>query len=285
MNSDKDKNFIILSSQKYCIYITSILNLIIYKNTKPNNLKIADLQKGLILEYKGIEIIGEGTGFGFPVVIHKGESYFSKSAQVFIKKNLDSTVIKKEFYMDTIARNKYRNIKLENKKVRSIIRYLSYLYQKHKKLRFLTLKKFFLDIGVKSIYEKTKSIGTIPVTYIITDKKIMIEVDLHKIERLHPQKIFVLNEQSANFFRKYIDSNKLTLKNNEFGAWDYVDAKWALLTDLNERLGYKLWRINKTILRRGSETLKNRLDWAGLDYQIKPNTKIFNYKIELLEKN
>ncbi|MFW9784698.1 MAG: hypothetical protein ACFFFB_20630 [Candidatus Heimdallarchaeota archaeon] len=285
MNSNKDKNFIILSSQGYSLPITSNLNLIIYKNTKPNNLKIADLQKGLILEYIGTEIIGEGTGFGFPIVIYKGESYFSKSAQVFIKKNSASTIIKKEFNMNSIARNKYKNLKLENKKVRSIIRYLSYLYQKHKKLRFLTLKKFFIDIGIKSIYEKTKSIGTIPVTYIITGKKITIEVDLHKIERLHPQKIFVLNEQSANFFKKYIDSNKLTLKNNEFGAWDYVDAKWAILTDLNERLGYKLWRINNTILCRGRETLKNRLDWAGLDYQIKPNTKRFKYKIELLEKN
>jgi hypothetical protein len=118
----------------------------------------------------------------------------------------------------------------------------------------------------------------------ITGKEIIIEVDLKQLENFFPKNLFILNEQSANFFRKYKDSNNLTLKNDEIGAWDYVNANWAFLTDLNNRVGYKLWRNKKSILRRGRETMKNRLDWAGLDYQIKPNTKIFKYRIEILDK-
>lgn len=278
----KNKKNNLLSSQKYCLLLTPKINFIIYRNTKPYNLKIANLQKGLVLEYKGSEIIGEGTGFGFPIVIYKDESYFSSSAEVFIEKIKDSTIIIKEFNMDTIARNKYRNLKLENKTARSLIRYLSYLYQKNKKFRFLTLKKIFVDMGIKSTYIKTKSIGKISVTYKITGKKILIEVNFQKFGKLNPKKLFVLNEQSANFFGKYVDSNKLILKNDEIGAWDCVDANWAFLMDLNNRVGFKLWKNKKSILRRGRESMKDRLDWAGLDYQVKPNTKIFKYEIEII---
>ena len=113
------------------------------------------------------------------------------------------------------------------------------------------------------------------------EKKIIVEVDFQQLEKANPKKLFVLNEQSANFFRKYTDSNNLILTNDEIGAWDYIDAKWAFLMDLNSTVGYKLWRNKKSIFRRGRETMLNRLDWAGLDYQVQPNTKIFKYIIEI----
>jgi hypothetical protein len=65
-----------LKTEKYMVALSTDLALGVYSNMKPHNLKIADLQKGLILLYKGKERICEGTGFGCPVLIYPKETFF-----------------------------------------------------------------------------------------------------------------------------------------------------------------------------------------------------------------
>jgi hypothetical protein len=271
-----------LISEKHTVPISSSVALEVYSNTKPCNLKIGCLQKGLIFAYGGTERVGEGTGFGFPVLIYPKETYFSSSAEVWMKKTPSSIKIKKEFSMDRIARNKLGNANLENQQARAFMRFLTDLYQKNKRFRFLAVKEVIVNMGVQSTFVKTTSIGKLPVTYEIADRTINVKVDFRQLRKKHPRKIFVLNEQSACFFRRYSDSQGSILIDGQIGAWDTIEADWACLTDLKGQTGFRLWNVDGCVFRRGRETMKNCLDWSGLDYEVNPNSEVFEYQVDIL---
>ena len=65
-----------------------------------------------------LEVVGEGTGFGVPIVKYFDETIFSGSSFLQVHKHENNVIIRKEFLMDIIARDKFRNLKLENTKVR-----------------------------------------------------------------------------------------------------------------------------------------------------------------------
>jgi len=271
-----------LRVEKYSVSLSGAVALEVYSSTKPHNLKLANLQKGLIFVYNGLERIGEGTGFGFPVLVYPKETFFSSSSTVYFSRTADSFRIRKEFFMDRTARNRFRNVYLNNKEARAFIRCLADLYQKKRHLRFLSLKEFFVNMGVESTFVETSPIGKLPVTYDISGCVIHVKVDLSNLQGAIPPRVFVLNEQSAAFFRRCSDAHHAKLIDNQIGAWDRVDSDWACLTDLQGIVGYRLWGVNGSVLRRGRETMKNCLDWAGLDYELNPGEEGFEYKIEVL---
>lgn len=271
-----------LKTEKYVVPVSSAVVLEVYSSTQPYNLKIADLQKGLILIYNGEERVGEGTGFGFPVLIYPKETFFSGSSKVFMMQTGDSFKICKEFYMDRMARNKFGNVYLENQKVRALIRYLTAFYQNNRRFRYLSLKGFFVRMGVEASFVKTDAVGKVAVTYEISKGFVNVRVDFRDLRKLPPQKVFVLNEQSAKFFRKYSDAAGASLVDKQIGAWDVVRSEWACLTSLQGRVGYRLWQVDDSVLRRGRETMTNCLDWAGLDYKVAPDREVFEYRIEIL---
>jgi hypothetical protein len=278
-------NYERLTTEKYTLPLSNSLSLAIYSSTKPHNLKIANLQKGLILIHDGEEKIGEGTGFGFPVLIYPRETFFSGSSTVSVAQTAESLQIRKEFYMDRAARNRFGNVYLENEKARAFIRCLTDLYQKNRRFRFLSLKEIFVKMGVESAFVKTVAIGKVSVTYEIAHSAMNVKVDFRHIRKTRPRKVFVLNEQSAVFFRKYSDGHNSSLVDGQIGAWDVVCSEWACLTDMQETVGYRLWNVKGGMLRRGRETMKNCLDWAGLDYEVEPSREVFEYKIEVLGGN
>jgi hypothetical protein len=264
------------------IPLSNSLTLRIYSDTRPHNGKITDIQKGLILIHEGTETVGEGTGFGFPVLIYSDETYFSGTSQVNLVKQKNRTIICKEFFMDRIARNRFRNVKLENRELRAVLRYVAGLYQRHKGLRSLSLKEVYTRIGVKSSFIKVPSTGKIIITYIISQGMVRVKADFSQIPKHNLQRLFMLNEQGAGVFRRYMDSNGTTLIDRQIGAWDQVEAERVSMTDSTDVFGFSLKRINNSILRRGREFLEGLLDWAGLDYEIDPKNSTFEYDIGIL---
>ena len=277
-----NENYKRLKSEKYAVSLSNSTALEVYSNTEPFILKIANLQKGLILVYNREKRVGEGTGFGCPVLIYPKETFFSGSSTVSVAQTTESIKIRKEFYMDRAARNKLGNVYLENQKARVFMRYLTDLYQKHRRFRFLSLKEFFVRMGVESTFVKTAAVGKVSVTYDINNCVINVKVDFHHLQKGRPKKVFVLNEQSASFFRKYSDAHHVSLVDKQIGAWEAVSSEWACLTHVQGQVGYRLWKVNGSVLRRGRETMENCLDWVGLDYEVDPESKIFEYKIEIL---
>ena len=269
-------------ADKFSIPLSRYLSLEVYSSTKPHNLKIANLQKGLILTCNGVERVGEGAGFGVPVLVCPDETFFSGSSSVRVAAVSGLTRMVKEFHMDRVARNALGNVRLENREVRALMKYLAVLYQKNKGFRSLLFRRFLTEFGIEVVFERVLTRGRISVTYTFHDNVVDVKVDLSQVGKRYRRGVFVLNEQSASFFRKYSDSRGTRLVDGEVGAWDNVDAEWACFSDLREEFGFRLWRRRDAVLRRGRETMRGCLDWVGLDYELNPDVDVFEYKIEQL---
>jgi len=70
----------------------------LYEDSRPPNGKLATLQKGVVLVHNGTETIGEGAGFGAPVLHHGGKTYYSLNATAFRLRD----GVAKNFSMDAI---------------------------------------------------------------------------------------------------------------------------------------------------------------------------------------
>lgn len=271
-------------SISYNVPISNSTSIRVYSDTRPHNWKISDLQKGLILLQGETETVGEGTGFGVPVLLYSDETCFSGTSTVQVAKRNESTVIRKEFFMDRIARNRFRNVTLENQKARNLIDFLARLYQLYPRLRFLELKSLTRNIDIGTEFVKKKPVGRIIVTYMISQRQVKINANFKHLTTDKLERLFILNEQGSRFYRKYSDSSETELTDTKIGAWNGIDADWAALTTLHDELGFRLWTKEKSILRRGREFLNNSLDWVGLDYEIHADTNVFKYQIEILGK-
>jgi hypothetical protein len=281
--SAKSENPHFFTSTPYTYSISDSVALRIHSDTKPLNMKTASLQKGVILLYNGVEVVGEGTGFGVPIGKYSDETFFSGSSFLQVHKQENFVIIRKEFLMDLIARGKLRNLKLENMKLRRIIDSVSLLYQKHKHLaQFILLAKGLLfKFGVESTFVRTVPKGKVIATYTINHNRILVKLSFSELDRNNLQKVFVLNEQGAHFFRKYSDSEGLKLDDEEIGAWDGVTAQSAKISDKKDRIGFSLKNVDGTMLRRGREAVKGSLNWIGLDYELSPEDDQFEYEIEI----
>ena len=255
----------------------------IYSSTEPHNWKIRDLQKGLILVYNGTETVGEGTGFGVPVLVYSDETYFSGSSKVDLSQNEESRTVCKEFVMDRVNRNRFRNVTLENSVARRFFTRLADVYQTHPRFRSLTLKDLTGKMAVETTFLKTSPRGKVIVTYAMEGPRVVVKADFRDLQMKGLQKIFMLNEQGARFFREYVDSDGKELVDTHIGAWDGISAKWALLKILKGKFGFRLWRVQDSVLRRGREFLDGSLDWVGLDYEVNLGIDHFEYTIEVLD--
>jgi hypothetical protein len=272
----------LLPKDLYTVSLSNSLALRVYSDTRPFNWKIANLQKGLILVYKGVEAVGEGTGFGVPIGVYSDETYFSGLSNVRVCQREGSTIIRKEFLMDRVARNGIGDVKLENRRARAAIKHLAGLYQRHRRLRFLKWKGLLKRIDVNTSFVKFPSVGKVAVTYSINQARLLVRADFTYLKKDGFEKFFMFNEQSSRFFRRYSDSEGAQLVDDEIGAWDEIKAEWASVTDSSGTFGFRLQPHANSKLRRGREFLKDSLDWVGLDYDVDVKDSVFEYQIEVL---
>ena len=266
----------------HTIQISDSVAVRVYSNTMPYNLKIAELQKGLILVHNGTETVGEGTGFGVPVLVYSDETYFSGTSKMHVSKIDGKWLIRKEFLLDRVPRNSFRNVKLQNQKARNLLGHFSRFYREQPRFRFLILKGLTQKMQIGTAFVEARPAGCVTVTYTVDGNNIRVETDFAGIEREKLEKMFVLNEQGSMFFRRYIDSEGNELKGSRMGAWDEVLGDWASICSAKKGFGFKLWTKKDGVLRRGREYVKDSLDWVGLDYEISPRKSRFGYVIEIL---
>jgi hypothetical protein len=227
-------------------------------------------------------MVGEGTGFGVPVILCSDETYFSGSSRLYLCRQRDAITVRKEFVMDKIQRKELGGIRLENQKLRAAWKSMERLYQKHRQLQI-----FASALGgrpaVHFSFLKTEPIGKVTVTYSAVKNQLDIRVELNLTTRKKLRKIFLLNEQGTTFFRKYSDSNGAQLADNQIGAWQRVEAESASITDMRGRVGFSLQKKKDSILYVGRELLPASADWIGLDYELGSCSGTFEYGIRFLE--
>jgi hypothetical protein len=281
--SAKRKNPYFFATHHHKLTVSDSLALRIYSNTNPQNMKIANLQKGLILLCNGIDVIGEGTGFGVPIVKYSGETVFSGSSSLYVRNLGDTIEIRKEFLMDLVARDRLRSFKLKVPGIRTLSDFFCLQYQRRKRLvrPVLVVRGLFFKFGIKSSFMKSPHKGTVIVTYVIDRNRIQVKLNFSQLERDNLAKVFILNEQGANFFSTYSDSGGLRLVDEEIGAWDNVTAQSAKITNEQNKIGFRLKSVEGSMLKRGREMMEGSLNWIGLDYELDPKYCHFEYEIEL----
>jgi len=269
---------------KCTIPLSNSISLRIYSGTQPRHWKIAGLQKGLILVYKGVEMVGEGTGFGVPVLLFADNTYFSATSRLcaFSEKGLKT--VHKVFFMDTVQRKRIRGVSIEDKAALALLRYTATLYRRYKGIRPLlnALKKLNVRLGLRTTFDKTRPVGEVRVAFSISPGSVDVKVDLCLLKKEGLKGVVIFNEQGSRFLRRYTDSLGADLIDGEIGAWERVEAEWACLTDPLRGFGFRLYRVKNSVLRRGQEFRQGEVDWVGLDYEINPESDHFEYGIEFL---
>ena len=256
----------------------------LYQDARPNCLEIAQLQKGLVLMLDGKELIEEGVGFGAPVVLYEDRPYFSRTAECFLQTEGDRSVLVKKFLLDAVSRKRIGSAFYVNDGFYKFFheRYHA-TYVNHKKLtpafnRLMELRRIF---KVNTEFVRVKPRGTVTVRYTCRPNSIQVEVLLSAIDKDRCKEILILNEQGASFFRRYSDTDGVTLVDGQIGAMETVKAKKASLTNTKGTISFSLRNMEGTMFFRGREKTRGRFSWTGLGYMVKPSLTNFKYTIEL----
>ena len=262
--------------------ISDTFSIQLYADTRPHHQSTLKLQKGLILTSRGIELSGEGVGLGVPALRYNGNTYFSGSSTVEFEKTSGHVRAVKKFTLDLASERTLRNISVETKTIQEIKRSFDNLYMKHKRSRLLPVEKLLNQIGIQRDFVRTKPVAVATVTYTISRSHVRVGAEFKLHQKKGFQRIYLLNEQGSAHFRKYYDSSGMLLYDKAIGAWEAVNAEWACIHSVEEKVGFRLWKREKSTLYRGREFLSGLLDWVGLDYEVDPGTIGFGFDIELV---
>lgn len=230
----------------------------------------------------------EGVGFGVPVVKYDDKTFFSSTAEVSVREIGSDLILTKVFSLDTVSLKKFGNTTYIDDAVYSPLRKtFERLYLKHKKLMPLFNKVMeFRDLAnIKTEFMKVKPRGKVTITYHCQPTSIDIGADFSKIVLDKCSEVLVLNEQGSSFFRKYVDSNGLSLLDHKIGAWETVTADRASLQEVQGKVSFCIGNSGGVRLFRGWEQTRKRFSWAGLSYSMRPNNETFNYSIGLSLKS
>jgi len=237
-----------------------------------------------VLVSNGRELIEEGVGFGAPVVQYHDRTYFACSGEVFVETDSERKVLVKTFILDAISRKKVGRSSYVNDDFYSFIHGIFHrAYVSHKTFvpffnKVIELRKIF---GVQTDFVRVEPRGAVTARYVCLPNSVEVEVSLLKLGKVGCREILILNEQGATHFRKYSDTDGVTLIDDEIGAWETVKAEEAYLMDVDDRLSFSLRRVDGTELFRGREETPGRFSWAGFGYSLSPNVSNFKYVIRL----
>lgn len=259
----------------------------IYEDSRPHCYKSTGIQKGLILVYNNQEVSGEGIGFGAPVVKYADKTYFASEATLSSQKIDEDLIITKKFYINSIFRfrlfGKYIKSQLLDKFTKSV----SKIHRKNEKSRILLDPIFAIVRKIMGrpsdlVYSSNK--GNISVSYHIGKESINIHIDMSELDKVGCEEICIMNEQSADFFRKYNDSDGNLLIDDKIPSWKMVSAEKARFADINDKISFELVRLPETKLYLGREKFEGHLAWTGFAYCISSEIDEFDYNIRLESK-
>jgi len=260
------------------------LQLGVYADSRPRNLEIARLQKGLVLSLNGSELIEEGIGFGVPVVIYEDKTYFSGSASVTIEEKRQDWLVSKRFYMDTVSKKGWKDgVFVDAGLYKIVTDSLAKTYRNYPASRsvILPLIKWRTRLGIRTLFTRVEPRGSVLVNYSIRHNSVRIRADFSPLNKSRCKRVLLLNEQGAGFFGRFFDSEGLDLKDGEIGPWDPVSADWACFSNIDKVVRFCVRNRLNSMLFRGREQIKERLGWAGMGYELTPSMNHFDYTVRV----
>jgi hypothetical protein len=256
----------------------------LYPDSRPHTLEVAALQKGLLLVADGTELVGEGVGFGVPVVKYEDKTFFSGTAETSVQEDGDQPVIVKSFFLDTISKKRFRHGPFINDRLyKSIHSSFEKAYLAYKSFRpaFDKMMELRNAMTIHTQFVKVEPRGKVDVRYTFLSDLIEVEVDFTNLNRQGIKELLVLNEQGSTFFTEYFDTDRQQLLGRDVGAWKQVKADEASFSNNERTVSFTLKNVDGAKLYRGWEQVNGRFCWAGLSYSLEPDTNSFKYPIVL----
>ena len=221
----------------------------LYADTRPHVGKITSLQKGLVWVVDGRELTEEAYGFGCPILLVDGVGYVSQHARVSLVEDYGVPVIEKRFSMDTIDTP----------------------------IEFLRRK-----------YRPVPPIGEVVFIYRqVAEGVLDVIVDLSGIGSAW-QQAYLMNEQGANAFTRFRDSDGLNLDERGLGIWSTTKASSACFHSKDERIGFCVEPNEDATLYYGRERYLQYnwrgtyyLSWSGIDIELEGPRESYGYRIVL----
>jgi hypothetical protein len=261
------------------VRLSDALSVRLYPDHRPNHLETSPLHKGLVLLYRGKEVIEEGVGFGVPVVKYVDKTYFPGKAAV----SSDGCILRKVYTLNMVSFKKLGAGGYIDDRIYSVLRKNFERLYLQKKLKGLFNKAMEIRdaLKVSTEFQAVKPRGKVTVTYSCQPNRIDVNADFSKLSLEGCRELLMLNEQGSNYMMKYTDSNGALLLGNQIGAWDVVKAGFASLQSINGALCFSVSSQPGAVLYRGYERTRKRFSWAGLSYSIHPKSSEFSYAIDL----
>lgn len=260
--------------------LSDVLSVRLYPDHRPNHLETSPLHKGLVLLYRGREVVEEGVGFGVPVVKYSDKTYFPGEASVSLD---DACTLTKVYTLNMVSVKKLGAAGYIDDRLYSTLRKNFERLYLQKKLKGLFNKVMEIRDALKvtTEFQTVKPRGRVTVTYRCQPNRVGVEADFSDLKLDGCKELLMLNEQGASLFGMYTDSNAKALMGAGIGAWDRVGAESASLQSTDGRLRFAVFSRPSSVLYRGYERTRKRFSWAGLSYSIKPGVKSFSYSIDL----
>lgn len=240
------------------------------------------IQKGLVLGLGNRDLSEEGVGFGLPVFKIGSEPVFPGSCSTSTTEHNGLCLIKADFEMNIRAKMTRRGKIINSGLVYLARDTFSKIHRKHPLFRnWISVSSRALKkrLDLEDVFTEMPDPTYVSASYLICDSRIDVKFSFPAIEGC--RKIITMNEQGANCFDTYKDSDGLILKGEKIGSWDQIKAEDASFIDPTDGLMFSLKRVEGARMFRGRELVAGCLAWSGLAYVLPAETKEFAYSIEL----
>ena len=251
------------------------------------NYPTGPLQKGLRLYDKGLELAEEGVGIGVPVIKQGLHTIFPGNIELISQHKDNLWVITALYKMnleERVGRQGQRSVSIGL--VYKIKNFLAAIYRQYPASRqLLTIISNLIQwiFHWETQYTKSKYNLDIKIVYSIQSQTgfVMVEVDTGNLPKDLITEVVLMNEQGANYFDCYQDSNGKFIKGKDIGAWDEVTAKTAAFLCLAHKVSFSLEQVKGAKLFSGRELVGSRLAWSGFGYSIPMTANKFNYQVKI----
>ena len=227
------------------------LSVRLYSTTQPHLGKIAALQKGLVLVHNGQELIEEGYGFGLPIIEAQGVAYVSRRSETRLTRQGDRPSLIKVYRMD-VADHPTRPFRVK--------------------------------------YRDVEPLGTVVFTYtILSPDVIELAVDFSGLEA-DWDRAYLMNEQGARRFTRYVDATGRSLDAPEVGIWEETAAPFGCWEAPTHSVRFCVEAAEGQRGFVGRERYRQynwlgfySLSWSGIDIAVEAPQDTYAYTIRVEE--
>lgn len=224
--------------------------------------------RGVGLEFKGINLVGEGMGIGGVIGLAGRKAVFPLQAETV--KHRES--LKKTFHLNGLSIKFIGTLEIEKpyKMLRSI---LSPLYMEYRSFRplYTILMSGRTLLGVKSRYLRISTLAEVDAKYELDGGSITVETSVSSEKAV---KILIANELSGRLF------TKMEMDGVERSIPPWLEV-WRPVTLHAPSLGLSMTMepVDSCRMFVGREVLGRRLDWAGVSYQLPDGMTKMDYRV------